>query len=101
MDERSPTAKHIPKNGRQTPISPHAAAALRLLLFTGARLREILHLKWDYVDFERAALFLPDSKTGKKTIYLNGPAIAVFKVFPDWVLTSFQANRGAPKKLRT
>jgi integrase len=83
VDESAPKAKHTPKSGkRQTPISPQAAAALRLLLFTGARLREILHLKWQHVDFERAALFLPDSKTGKKTIYLNGPALAVLESLP-------------------
>jgi integrase len=52
-------------------------AALRLLLFTGARLREILHLRWEHVDLERGLLFLPDSKTGKKTITLNAPAMMV------------------------
>jgi integrase len=82
VDGSRPTSKHIPKTGRQTPISAQAAAALRLLLFTGARLREVLHLRWDYVDFERAALFLPDSKTGKKTVYLNGPALAVLQGLP-------------------
>lgn len=50
-------------------------AALRLLLFTGARLREILHLRWEHVDFDRGLLFLPDSKTGKKTITLGAPAM--------------------------
>ncbi|KAF0210443.1 MAG: phage integrase family [Methylocystaceae bacterium] len=54
-------------------------AALRLLLFTGARLREILHLRWEHVDMERGLLFLPDSKTGKKTIFLNAPALAVLR----------------------
>jgi integrase len=47
-----------------------------LLLFTGCRLREIL-LKWQYVDFERGCLFLPDSKSGRKTVILNAPALAV------------------------
>ena len=83
VDEGQPKAKHAPKaDKRQTPISPQAAAALRLLLFTGARLREILHLQWRHVDFERAALFLPDSKTGKKTVYLNGPAMTVLEALP-------------------
>jgi integrase len=55
VDETKPKAKHAPKEGnRRTVIGPHAAAALRLLVFTGARLREILHLKWEHVDFERA-----------------------------------------------
>jgi integrase len=77
VDESSPTAKHVPKAMRFTRIAPSAAAALRLLLFTGCRLREILHLRWDHVDIERGCLFLPDSKSGRKTIILNAPALAV------------------------
>ncbi len=56
---------------------PPTVAAVRLLLFTGARLSEILTLRWEHVDFERACLRLPDSKTGSKTIHLNAPALAV------------------------
>src|SRR6516225_3186036 len=79
VDETKPNSKHVPKRKRRTVIGPHAAAAIRLLLFTGCRLREILHLKWDHVDFERGLLFLPESKTGKKTVVLNAPALAVIK----------------------
>jgi len=44
-------SKHARKReNRITNIGPHAAAALRLLIFTGARLREILELRWDHVD---------------------------------------------------
>jgi integrase len=81
VDDSKPTAKHIPKN-RRTIIGPHAAAALRLLILTGARLREILGLRWEYVDVERGLLFLPDSKTGRKTIVLNAPALAVLSALP-------------------
>ena len=78
VDETGPKAKHLPKaKNRYTKIGPFAAAALRLLLFTGCRLREILHLKWENVDTERGLLFLADSKTGKKTVVLNAPALAV------------------------
>lgn len=56
-----------------------AITALRLLLFTGARLREILHLRWEYVDLERGLLLLPDSKSGRKAITLNAAAAAVLK----------------------
>ena len=72
-------AKHLGKDvaNRRTPISKEAAAALRLLIFTGARLREILHLRWAEVDIERGILFLSDSKTGRKAIVLNAPALAV------------------------
>jgi integrase len=54
VDENKPTAKHAPKEAkRRTVIDPFAAAALRLLVLTGARLREILHLRWEHVDLER------------------------------------------------
>jgi integrase len=78
VNEAKPKAKHLadPQN-RFAKLSPFAAAALRLLLFTGCRLREILHLKWENVDLERGLLFLADSKTGRKTIILNAPAVAV------------------------
>ncbi len=71
-----------PKEARRTIIGPRAAAALRLLIFTGVRLREILHLKWDHIDFERGLLLLPTSKTGKKTIVLNAPALAILSGLP-------------------
>jgi integrase len=72
------------KNAPKKPITigPHAAAAIRLLIFTGARLREILNLKWDHVDLQRGLLFLPDSKTGKKTIVLGGAALTVIETLP-------------------
>lgn len=81
VDVTKPTAKHIPRH-RRTIIDPHAATALRLLILTGARLREILGLKWKYVDIERGLLLLPDSKTGRKTIVLNAPALAVLSALP-------------------
>jgi integrase len=78
VDESKPNAKHVPKSAKQfTKINPFAAAALRLLLFTGCRLREILHLCWEHVDLERGLLFLPDSKSGRKTVILNAPALTV------------------------
>jgi integrase len=78
VDRGKQNAKHIVKaENARTIIEPPAAAAIRLLLFTGARLREILHLKWSEVDQERGLLTLADSKTGRKPIVLNAPALAV------------------------
>ena len=76
-DRSNPKSKHAPKlpENRLTVLGPHAAAALRLLIFTGARLREILDLEWDHVDLQRGLLFLPDSKTGKKRLYLEMPPL--------------------------
>lgn len=78
-DPTRANAKHSPKRPevRRTKIDREAAAALRLLIFTGARLREILHLRWVEVDLDRGLLLLADSKTGRKTIVLSSPAILV------------------------
>ncbi len=63
-------------------ISPWAAAAIRLLVLTGARKSEILTLRWDWVDLDQSALLLPTSKTGKRRIELNPAAIAVLRTIP-------------------
>lgn len=55
--------------------SPSVITALRLLIFTGARLSEILGLRWEWIDFEQCCIRLPDSKTGAKDIPLNQPAL--------------------------
>jgi integrase len=59
--------------------TPYAIAAIRLLLLTGARLNEILTLQWQFVDFEERCLNLPDSKTGRKVIHLNPPALELLE----------------------
>lgn len=61
---------------------PYALAAIRLLIFTGARRGEVLELRWENVDFERAALWLPDSKTGRKPVYLSAPALETLANIP-------------------
>ncbi len=57
-------------------------AAIKLLIFLGARLSEVLTLRWDFIHFEKQNLRLPDSKTGAKTVYLNTPALTVLNSLP-------------------
>jgi integrase len=99
VDMTKPKAKHNRKPEKQRVVtSQFVTAAIRLLLFTGCRLREVLHLEWSHVDFERGMLFLPKSKTGKKVVILNAPALAVLASLPragDFVIASTD-----PKKPR-
>ncbi|WP_411819894.1 tyrosine-type recombinase/integrase [Hyphococcus formosus] len=60
----------------------YSVAAIRLLVFTGARLSEILTLRWEYVDTQARLLRLPDSKTGEKTVALSAPALSVLATIP-------------------
>ena len=83
VNEAGPKAKHLAKpNNRQRVIDPHAVAAIRLLILTGARLREILHARWDWIDWERGIMFLPRSKTGKKPVYLSEMALEILAEIP-------------------
>jgi integrase len=83
IDESGPKAKHAPKeDNRRAMLDPFAVVAIRLLVLTGARLREVLDAQWRHVDFERGVIFLPDSKTGKKPIYLSAASLAILAALP-------------------
>lgn len=62
--------------------SIYAVAAIRLLIQTGARLSEILTLRWEHVQFDRRRLRLIDSKTGPKNVELTEAAIALLESLP-------------------
>lgn len=74
-------AKHAPK-GQRVVMHPSVTGAIRLIMLTGCRLREILHLRWSEVDADRGFLFLPDSKTGRKTVVLSTAAREVLAALP-------------------
>lgn len=81
--------------------TPHVKALFKLLMLTGARLREIMHAKWEWVDFDRKILNLPDSKTGKKPIRLSDQAIHILKDLPrinDNPYIIIGKNAGEPLK---
>lgn len=56
------------------------AAIIRLLLLTGCRKGEIVHLRWKEVDKDR--LRLSDSKTGPRTVFLSKTAQAMIASQP-------------------
>ena len=57
----------------------YAISAIRLLIFTGCRLNEIMSLKWTEVDFANTCLRLSDSKTGARVVHLGPPALDLLK----------------------
>ena len=68
---------------------PQAVAIVRLLLLTGCRTGEIVTLQWTF--YREGKLFLPDSKTGPRTIWLSSAARAILGVLPRsavWVFPS-------------
>jgi integrase len=77
LSKATPTTKN-----QRVRLDLFAVAAIRLLILTGARLREILDAQWSQVDLERGILFLADSKTGRKPVYLSAAAQAVLASLP-------------------
>lgn len=49
------------------------------LVFTGARLSEVLGLKWEWIDFPRGEARLPDSKMAAKILHLPPSALATVR----------------------
>jgi integrase len=98
-DGNGGSSKHARKpENRKTKLTSHVVGAFHLLLFTGCRLREILHLRWSEIDFERGLLLLSDSKTGRKVVVLNAPALQVLITLPR--IGDFVILGDDPKKPR-
>ncbi len=57
---------------RLTNVGPHAAAALRLLIFTGVRLREILDLQWNTSTSNVDYCFCPTPRRAKRRSVFEG-----------------------------
>ena len=56
---------------------PLQVAALKMIILTGCRKSEVLNLRWK--DYKNGHLYLPDSKTGPKTVFLSSYAQAILK----------------------
>ncbi|MEO5349272.1 MAG: site-specific integrase [Magnetococcus sp. YQC-3] len=70
------------QQAEQEGVNPVAIAALRMLLLTGMRRGEVLTLEWSHVDFERACLRLPDSKSGAKILHMGAAALELLASLP-------------------
>ena len=75
------------RNGAST----SAVAAIRLLMLTGCRKREILCLRWEDVALDEKELRLPDAKTGARVVPLSPSAVKLLAGLPrvasnPWVI---------------
>jgi integrase len=68
---------------RDTAEDWRVIAATRLLVLTGARLTEVLSLRWEWISLAQGIARLPDSKTGAKNLYLPPGALAVLEGLPQ------------------
>jgi integrase len=103
--ERFLSAGELGRLGKTLAEAEHTAtesasviAAIRLLIFTGARRSEILTARWEHFDEENRCLRLPDSKTGAKVLHLNPPALEVLASLPrdgnsPWIVRARDPNR--------
>ena len=72
---------------------PEQVAVVRLLLLTGCRKGEILTLRWS--DYREGRLFLRDSKTGPRTVWLSEPARNILDALERkgrWVFPSYRTE---------
>jgi integrase len=93
-DEEVAALGNAMAEAEQAGANPKALAIIRLLLLTGARRNEIESLQPEYVDFQRGAAFLPDSKTGAKTVALGAAALEVLASLSAEDGWYFPAERG-------
>lgn len=83
--ERWVTPEELPRIAESIDLeqNPYVRDAIWLYLLTGLRKNELLSAKWDYVDWNREELNLPDTKSGRPLhLPLSSEAIALLKKTP-------------------
>lgn len=74
---------------------PHVAA-IRVAMFTGLRISEVLGIRWEDVDFESGRLTLPSTKTGRRTHHLSAIALEIISNVQSGCDYVFSAALDAP-----
>ena len=94
MNPRRPVARYLNREelerlgaalDRRREEHPWPVAALRLLTLTGARLSEVLNLRWDEIGAlaeDGGSARLADTKTGPRTIWLEPEAARLVAALP-------------------
>ena len=94
MNPKRPVARHLDKQQlarlgavleERQHTRPRTVAVLRLLMLTGARVSEVLNLRWDEIGTlseEGSSARLGDSKTGPRTLWLGSEAVRLIASLP-------------------
>ena len=61
---------------------PFAVAAIRVAALTGLRISECLSMRWEHVSFGMESVVLPETKTGRRTVHLAAPVLALLQALP-------------------
>jgi integrase len=88
---------------REGSMRPGIIGAIRFLALSGLRLGEALALKWQDVDLDRAALFLPDAKAGARIHPVGAIAVALLAESRPEIAVGyvFHAGDGRPLSRNT
>lgn len=73
-----------------------AAQAIKLALLTGCRKGEWLGARWDWIDWQRGLLQLPDTKTGARDVHLPGEAVEILRALPRTSVFILPGRTGGP-----
>lgn len=82
----------------------NVADAIRLLLFTGARLQEVLRASWDQFDLEKAVWIKPSTHTKTKRMHrleLSEPVVAMLHRMKSEAVGCYLFPGRSPDKPRT
>ena len=95
-------SREVPQQRRDPAFEPRSrqevaqqsllTAIVRLLLLTGCRKSEVLDLQWS--DHREGRLYLRDSKTGPRTVWLSSPARRILDGLPRTGHWMFPSRRG-------
>ena len=85
-------------SGNGSQISAGSVTTIRLLMLTGCRKTEIMTLRWEHVDLDRAEMRIVDGKTGDRTVHLSPSAVKVLAALPrdpnnPWVVPGAKPGR--------
>ncbi|WP_460989378.1 tyrosine-type recombinase/integrase [Sphingobium sp. TomTYG45] len=83
----------------ESSLNPQLKFIVPLLLYTGARVSELLHAEWRHIDLDKRQWLIPTSKTGRaRHVPLSQPAIDVLAAVPRFNTCSYVLPNPETKK---